>query len=95
MQWGIDVANVTVVGGGIIGACSAIALQAEGCSAEIIDRGLPEEGATYGNCRLLALGEVVPLSKPGILPKIPNRLLDPYGHPCSSALATFLGRYRG
>ncbi len=72
-------ANVTVIGGGIIGVCTAIALQAEGYSVEIIDRGLPEEGASYGNCGLLAVGEVVPLSKPGILPKIPKWMLDPRG----------------
>ncbi|WP_429817426.1 NAD(P)/FAD-dependent oxidoreductase [Ensifer sp. B1-9] len=72
-------ADITVIGGGIIGVCSAIALQAEGYSVEIIDRGLPEEGATYGNCGILAAGEVVPLARPGILTKIPKWLLDPHG----------------
>lgn len=70
---------VTVIGGGIIGVCSALALQAEGFSVEIIDRGKPEEAASYGNSGLLAVGEVVPISKPGILTKIPRWVLDPQG----------------
>lgn len=69
--------EVTIVGGGIVGICSAISLQSEGHSVEVIDRGLDTEGASYGNCGLLAVGEVVPISKPGILPKIPKWILDP------------------
>jgi len=34
-----DVRDVTIVGGGIVGVCSAIALQDEGYSVELIDRG--------------------------------------------------------
>ena len=74
-----DVRDVTIVGGGIVGVCSAIALQDEGYSVELIDRGHDTEGASYGNCGLLAVGEVVPIAKPGILPKIPKWLLDPEG----------------
>lgn len=70
-------ADVTLIGGGIIGVCSALALQDAGFSVEIIDRGLETEAASFGNCGLLAAGEVVPISKPGILPKIPKWLLDP------------------
>ncbi|MBB4188476.1 D-amino-acid dehydrogenase [Sinorhizobium terangae] len=69
--------DVTVIGGGIVGVCSAIALQDEGYRVELVDRGLETEAASYGNCGLLAVGEVVPISKPGILPKIPKWLSDP------------------
>jgi len=69
--------DVTIVGGGIIGVCAAIALQDEGLSVGLVDRGLETEGASYGNSGLLAVGEIVPLSKPGILPKLPGWLLDP------------------
>ncbi|AYG64553.1 FAD-dependent oxidoreductase (plasmid) [Rhizobium jaguaris] len=69
--------DVTVVGGGIVGVCSAIALQNEGFRVELVDRGLETEAASYGNCGLLATGEIVPISKPGILPKIPKWLSDP------------------
>lgn len=76
---GRTVNDVTIIGGGIIGICSAIALQKEGYSVEIIDRGSPTEGASYGNCGLLAAGEIVPISRPGVLKKIPGWLSDPEG----------------
>ncbi|WFU07246.1 FAD-binding oxidoreductase (plasmid) [Rhizobium sp. CB3171] len=69
--------DVTIVGGGIIGVCTGIALLGEGLSVELVDRGILTAGASYGNCGLLAVGEVVPISKPGILSKIPKWLLDP------------------
>ncbi|MDK4740470.1 FAD-dependent oxidoreductase [Rhizobium sp. CNPSo 3464] len=69
--------DVTIIGGGIIGVCTAIALQNEGFSVELVDRGIATEGASYGNCGLLAVGEVVPISKPGVITKIPKWLLDP------------------
>jgi D-amino-acid dehydrogenase len=72
-------ADVTVVGGGIIGICSALALQERGHDVEIIERKAPGAGATFGNCGLLAAGEIVPISKPGVLKKIPKWLLDPEG----------------
>ncbi len=71
--------DITVIGGGIVGVCSALALLDEGLSVELIDRGLAEAAASYGNCALLAVGEVVPISKPGIATKIPKWLLDPKG----------------
>lgn len=71
--------DVTIIGGGIVGVCAAIALQDEGYAVELVDRGRDTEGASYGNCGLLAVGEVVPIAKPGVLPKIPKWLLDPEG----------------
>ena len=71
--------NVTVVGGGIVGVASALALQAEGMSVTLVDRGNLEAAASYGNCGLLAVGEVVPISKPGTLAKVPGWLMDPKG----------------
>jgi D-amino-acid dehydrogenase len=71
--------DVTIIGGGIIGVCAAITLQDDGLSVEIIDRGLPTQAASYGNCGLLAAGEIVPVAKPGVMTKIPKWLLDPRG----------------
>lgn len=71
--------DVTVIGGGIVGIASAIALQDDGHAVEIIEREQPGGGATFGNCGLLALGEVVPISKPGVARKIPGWLRDPEG----------------
>ncbi|MFC7397374.1 NAD(P)/FAD-dependent oxidoreductase [Chelatococcus sp. GCM10030263] len=71
--------DVTVIGGGIVGLASAIALQDDGHAVEIIERERPGAGATFGNCGLLAVGEVVPISKPGVVRKIPGWLRDPEG----------------
>ncbi|MGH7089073.1 MAG: NAD(P)/FAD-dependent oxidoreductase, partial [Stellaceae bacterium] len=71
--------DVTVIGGGIVGICSAVALQDSGHSVEIVERTAPGSGATFGNCGLLAAGEVVPISKPGMLKNVPKWLLDPEG----------------
>lgn len=71
--------DVTVIGGGIIGLASATALQDHGFTVTLIERGEVGLGASYGNCGLLAPGEVVPISKPGVIRKIPKWLLDPEG----------------
>lgn len=71
--------KVTIIGGGIVGIASALALQADGREVNVIDRGHPTEAASFGNCGLLAVGEVVPISKPGVLRKIPGWLADPKG----------------
>jgi D-amino-acid dehydrogenase len=73
------VSAVTVVGGGIVGVCSAIALQDAGYTVEIIEKMKPGSGATFGNCGLLAAGEIVPISRPGTLMKLPGWLIDRTG----------------
>lgn len=71
------VSDVTVIGGGVVGVCTAIALQEDGFSVEVIDRGSATEGASFGNCRLLAVGEIVPISKSGVISKVPRWFMDP------------------
>lgn len=71
--------SVIVVGGGVIGTASALALQGEGWQVTLIDPGPLTRAASYGNCGLLAVGEIVPISRPGTLKKVPGWLLDPMG----------------
>ncbi len=72
-------AEVTVVGGGIVGVCCALALQREGIATTLIERGEIGGAATFGNCALMARSEIVPLSKPGVFKKLPGWLLNPEG----------------
>ncbi|MED5532640.1 MAG: FAD-dependent oxidoreductase, partial [Pseudomonadota bacterium] len=71
--------EVTVIGGGIIGVCTALALQREGVSTLLIERGPIGGEATFGNCALMALSEIVPLAKPGVMKKLPGWILNPEG----------------
>ena len=71
--------EVTVIGGGIIGVCSALALQQEGIATTLIERGSIGGEATFGNCALMALSEIVPLAKPGVMKKLPGWILNPEG----------------
>ncbi len=84
--------SVTIIGGGVIGTASALALQAEGYAVTLIDPGQIKRAASYGNCSLLAIGEIVPISRPGTLRKVPGWLLDPAGplHVRPRSLATEL-----
>ena len=70
--------EVTVIGGGIIGVCTALALQREGVSTLLIERGSIGGEATFGNCALMALSEIVPLARPGVMKKLPGWILNPY-----------------
>ncbi len=60
-------ANVVIVGGGIIGACSAWYLAKQGQSVILLDRDEFGKGASHGNCGLFSPSHVIPLPHPGAL----------------------------
>lgn len=68
-----------VVGGGIVGVCTALNLQRRGFAVTIVEKEEISAGASTGNCGLMAVGEIVPVSRPGILSQLPGWLLDPEG----------------
>ncbi len=72
-------AHVLVIGGGVIGICCALELQNDGHTVTVIDRDAPGEGACSASCGLIAVSEVIPLSKPGTLMRAPGWLIDPTG----------------
>ena len=78
--------EIAVIGGGIIGVCCAITLLREGRSVAIVECEESGMGAVAASCWLIAPGEIVPLSRPGILCKTPGWLLNPNG-PLSIRLA--------
>ena len=61
--------KVIVIGGGIIGLCSAYYLQKEGCQVSVIDQSNMDSGASYVNAGYLSPSHIIPLSAPGVMKK--------------------------
>lgn len=61
--------NVIVIGGGIIGLCSAYYLQKEGHQVTIVDQSNLDAGASYVNAGYISPSHIIPLSAPGIMKK--------------------------
>lgn len=71
--------EAVVVGGGIVGICCALYLQRDGHKVTLVDPAAPGDSTAKWSCGQISLGEIIPLSKPGILKKIPGWLLDQTG----------------
>lgn len=71
--------SVTVIGAGVVGLATALALQLAGRRVTVLDPEPPGEGTSYGNAGIFAIGSVIPLGTPGILRDVPRMLLDPLG----------------
>lgn len=71
--------KAVVVGGGIVGVCCALYLQREGYGVTLIDPAAAGDSTAKWSCGQMAVSEVIPLSKPGILKKVPGWLLDQKG----------------
>lgn len=73
--------RVAIIGGGIVGACAALAAQREGFEVTLIEPEAPggEQAASYGNGCWLSPSSVVPPAVPGLWKKIPKFLSDPLG----------------
>jgi len=71
--------QVTVLGAGIVGICSALSLLEKGYSVEVIDRDPPAEGASHGNAGVVSPWSCVPQSMPGLWKNVPKWTLDPEG----------------
>ncbi len=59
--------NVTIIGGGIIGLCSAYYLQKEGHAVTVIDRNDITDGCSFGNMGYMSPSHFIPLASPGII----------------------------
>jgi D-amino-acid dehydrogenase len=59
--------NVVVIGGGIIGLCTAYYLQKEGHQVTIIDKSDFKTGASYVNAGYITPSHIISLSSPGII----------------------------
>ncbi|MGI9414454.1 MAG: NAD(P)/FAD-dependent oxidoreductase [Hyphomicrobiales bacterium] len=72
-------AHVAIIGAGVIGMSTALYLQRDGWRVTVVDRVDPGRSCSYGNAAGIALTEVVPISKPGLMMRVPGWLLDPSG----------------
>ena len=59
--------NITVIGAGVIGLCSAYYLQKEGYEVTVIDRGNITDGCSFGNMGYMSPSHFIPLASPGII----------------------------
>ncbi|HVR33686.1 MAG TPA: FAD-binding oxidoreductase [Acidimicrobiia bacterium] len=70
---------VVVIGAGIVGLSSALAIQREGLSVLLVDRGQPGHGASFGHAGGIAVTWVSPQGLPDLVRRLPRWLLDPLG----------------
>ena len=61
--------EVVIIGGGIIGLCSAYYLQKEGCAVTIIDQSGMTKGASFVNAGYITPRHIIPLAAPGMITK--------------------------
>ncbi|KOO12002.1 FAD-dependent oxidoreductase, partial [Vibrio xuii] len=74
-----DKPTVAVVGAGVVGLCTALEAQRHGFQVTLFDKGLPGEGASFGNAGYLATELIDPLATKKTLAAAPRMWLDPRG----------------
>ncbi|MEP6966383.1 MAG: FAD-dependent oxidoreductase [Polaromonas sp.] len=71
--------SIAVVGAGIVGAATALALAVDGHAVTVIDRGEVGAGTSFGNAGGIVGGAVTPTATPGVIRSLPSYLLDRNG----------------
>lgn len=71
--------RVSVIGAGVIGMCTAVALQKRGIPVCVIDEREPGTGTSFGNAGLVSIDSCIPIAMPGMLRQVPRWLSDPQG----------------
>ena len=59
--------HIHIIGGGIVGLCSAYFLQQEGVEVTIIDKGDLSDGTSHGNAGMIVPSHFVPMASPGVI----------------------------
>ncbi|GAB3709409.1 FAD-dependent oxidoreductase [Spirosoma flavus] len=62
-------AHVGIIGGGIVGLCSAYYLQKAGYQVTVFDRGTIADGCSFGNAGMIVPSHIIPLAQPGMIAK--------------------------
>jgi D-amino-acid dehydrogenase len=68
---------VVVIGGGVIGVCSALYLAERGCAVTLLEKADICAGASYGNAGLVVPSHSIPLAAPGVISQALRWMLDP------------------
>lgn len=59
--------NIVIIGGGIVGLCSAYYLSKEGHQITVIDKGDITSGASFVNAGYITPSHIIPLASPGMI----------------------------
>ena len=59
--------GVIIVGGGVIGICSAYYLNSHGIKVTVLDKAKIGHGSSFGNCGLIVPSHSIPLAAPGVV----------------------------
>lgn len=88
----LNVTDVAIIGGGVIGLACARVLQRAGRQVTVIDASEVGRGCSYGNAGLVAVDHILPLARPDVLMGALGMLADPLGplHLRWSALPSLL-----
>ncbi|ARS52346.1 NAD(P)/FAD-dependent oxidoreductase [Kushneria konosiri] len=68
--------SVAVLGGGIVGSCTALSLQERGFHVTLFAPRIEREMTSYGNAGVITHASVIPLNIPGVLSRLPRYLLN-------------------
>ena len=68
---------VTVLGAGIVGLCTALALLERGIKVRVIERGAPGQETSYGNAGVISPWSIIPQISPGLWKNIPKLMVGP------------------
>ncbi len=71
--------SVAIVGAGVVGAATALALAAQGDLVTVFDHGDVGAGTSSGNAGGIVTGAVTPTATPGVLRSIPSYVFDRNG----------------
>ena len=69
--------KIIVIGAGVIGAASALSLQADGHQVTLLDREAPCAGASFGNAGMIVNGSCVPTALPGVIFDVMRMAVQP------------------
>ncbi len=68
--------RIVVIGAGMVGVCTALALQRRGLQVTLIDRKSPGQETSFGNAGMLARSSLIPLNSPALFPALPRLALN-------------------